>query len=119
MRAGIISGSMFLVAGVTLAAATAIPASIPGTAENGSGPEPVVELFESVCSGCHSPDVVMDRRLDRAGWEVVVRTMIGRGAMASESEVTAIIDYLATTYPAQGSSSGTQGGKSELGEAHP
>lgn len=66
---------------------------------NQTAGQPVRDTFEQVCSACHSPDVVMDKRLDRKGWEVVVRTMVGRGATASDAEAEAIIDYLATTYP--------------------
>ena len=61
--------------------------------------EPGYETFIRVCSACHTPDLVMDRRLDRAGWEEVVHMMIGRGATASESETEEIIDYLAKAYP--------------------
>ena len=60
------------------------------------------ETLQRVCSGCHAPELVADKRLDRAGWDEVVQTMIGRGAQASDAEAKAIVDYLARTYPAAG-----------------
>ena len=58
-------------------------------------------LTERVCSGCHSIEVVTNTKLDRASWAGTVANMVGRGAVATPAEVTAIVDYLAKTYPIQ------------------
>jgi cytochrome c5 len=60
------------------------------------------DTFVTVCSGCHAPELVLDKRMDYAGWDELVQTMVGRGASASPEEVKAITDYLAKNLPAPG-----------------
>lgn len=53
------------------------------------------DTFVTVCSACHAPELVLDKRMDYAGWDELVQTMVGRGASASPEEITAITKYLA------------------------
>jgi competence protein ComEA len=53
-----------------------------------------------VCSQCHSPDNVIANGQDRAGWENTINKMAGFGAVASDDEFTAILDYLVKNFPA-------------------
>ena len=60
---------------------------------------------ERVCSACHSPVVITHQRLSGDDWADLVYQMADRGAMASDDELTEIIDYLSRTYPAEGAGS--------------
>ena len=53
-----------------------------------------------VCSKCHSPDNVIANAQDRAGWEETITKMAGFGAVATDDEFTAILDYLVKNFPA-------------------
>ena len=53
-----------------------------------------------VCSKCHSPDNVIANGQDRTGWENTISKMAGFGAVATDDEFTAILDYLAKNFPA-------------------
>jgi cytochrome c5 len=55
-------------------------------------------LVEKTCNtACHSVEVVTTQRLSRDEWNSVVRSMVARGAPASEEEVKSIVDYLSRT----------------------
>lgn len=55
-------------------------------------------LVEKTCGvGCHSVEVVTSQRMSQQDWNLVVRSMVARGAQASESEITVIVEYLAKT----------------------
>src|ERR1700733_1972822 len=53
-----------------------------------------------VCSKCHSPDNVIANGQDRAGWENTINKMAGFGAVATDDEFRAILDYLVKNFPA-------------------
>jgi quinoprotein glucose dehydrogenase len=55
-------------------------------------------LVERTCgTSCHSVEVVATQRMTRSEWNSVVRSMVARGARASEEEVKSIVDYLSRT----------------------
>ena len=55
-------------------------------------------LVEKTCgTGCHSVEVVTSQRMNETEWNAVVRSMVARGATASDAEVKAIVEYLAKT----------------------
>ena len=58
------------------------------------------DTFIRVCSKCHSPDNVIVNGQDRAGWENTISKMAGFGAVATDDEFTAILDYLVKNFPA-------------------
>lgn len=93
---------------LTVGVGTTIAAPATEISADGLPAGPGHDTFVRVCSSCHTPDIVMDKRLDRAGWEETVQMMIGRGATASESETEEIIDYLAKAYPARAAVSPSQ-----------
>lgn len=71
------------------------PASAPA-----AGPSRALSpqaTFESTCSSCHDLSLPRALRLDRAGWEEVVRRMVEeRGATwITKEEARIIVDYLA------------------------
>jgi len=55
---------------------------------------------EKVCSECHDLARSTSVRQDRAGWETTVDKMVAFGAKASNTEVRAVVDYLASHFPA-------------------
>jgi mono/diheme cytochrome c family protein len=86
------------VAAIAVAQAPA-PAQVPASPfPAGTGHD----TFVAVCSACHSPEVVLDKKLNYEGWDFLVRTMIDRGGVATDKEVNEIVDYLAKNYPPAG-----------------
>lgn len=55
-------------------------------------------LVQKTCgTGCHSVEVVTSQRMSQKDWNAVVRSMIARGAKASDEEAAAIVEYLGKT----------------------
>jgi hypothetical protein len=59
------------------------------------------DVVERVCATCHPATTVASVRLTRDGWEATIGEMVTRGAIASDEELTAILDYLSTHFPGQ------------------
>jgi quinoprotein glucose dehydrogenase len=56
-------------------------------------------IVERACGRrCHGLNAVTAVRRDRAAWAAMVDTMIARGASVKDSEVKAVVDYLAAHY---------------------
>ncbi|MEO8736481.1 MAG: PQQ-binding-like beta-propeller repeat protein [Edaphobacter sp.] len=70
-----------------------------GILPSGSGRDTTIR----VCSRCHSTNVLADQHLDDQEWYDLVQVMVGRGAVATDAEVNAITNYLARSFPRQGS----------------
>src|SRR5262249_25957214 len=45
------------------------------------------ETTIAICSSCHGADIVASVRLDRPGWDSLVRTMIDRGGSATAQQM--------------------------------
>ena len=56
---------------------------------------PGKEILSRKCFQCHSISMWTSLRQDRKQWEAVLYRMVGRGALWTEAEVTAMADYLA------------------------
>jgi quinoprotein glucose dehydrogenase len=52
----------------------------------------------AICSSCHGPAVVTSTRLDRPGWDSLVRSMIDRGGSATEQQIHDTVDYLSRNF---------------------
>jgi competence protein ComEA len=52
-----------------------------------------------LCSVCHAPEIVMNRRESAEGWNAVLVDMIARGAKGSDDEFGEIVDYLVANFP--------------------
>ena len=63
----------------------------------GPGSKETVKL----CSQCHAAEVVMSVGQDRAGWAATLRKMGALGARGTDEEFRAVLEYLATRFPAQ------------------
>jgi len=100
-----ISIMVLLVAAVVLAAcsgATAAPTSAPTASAATQAPSSSSldgkAILEKACQTCHSLSVVQREKMDQAGWTRSVEDMIQKGAVLTEEEKTALIQYLAETY---------------------
>lgn len=52
-----------------------------------------------VCSKCHSPDNVIANGQNLKGWENTITKMASFGAVGTDDEFTAILDYLVKNFP--------------------
>ena len=55
-------------------------------------------LMERACTKCHALTSTLKQRNTRAAWSAIVDDMIARGAEATDTEIDAIIDYLAKNF---------------------
>ncbi len=77
-------------------AAVAEPA-MPGAALLPAGPGRDATL--RVCTGCHAPDVIVNRTQKTAPWSDVVQAMVEKGAEATPEEIAQIAAYLKKALP--------------------
>ena len=61
---------------------------------------PGKEETQKLCSQCHDMDKSVSLSQDRAGWRRTIEKMLAFGAKASDREFNAVLDYLATNFPA-------------------
>lgn len=74
-----------------------VPKIAPPPASADESPK---DMFERICSACHTLSLPTSQRLNRANWEWVVTDMVslyGCNFMNAEQQ-TKIIDYLTETY---------------------
>jgi competence protein ComEA len=81
------------VAAGTVAGAVAQAPQLP----EGPGKEQMVQI----CGRCHEAQRSAALRLTREGWEKVIADMIGRGAVMTDADRAAVLDYLATHFPGE------------------
>jgi competence protein ComEA len=55
-------------------------------------------LVQRICSECHEPELVMDKRQTKEGWNATVDEMVSRGATGSDSEFDQIVAYLTKNF---------------------
>ena len=56
-------------------------------------------ILETACTACHDLDLVMDEHLSKEDWQMLVNSMISKGAAVEDKDVPMLVDYLAKTYP--------------------
>lgn len=59
---------------------------------------PGKKTVETVCSGCHSLEVITDKNWDRGQWERSVQVMIEFGARLTKKQVSEAVNYLVTNF---------------------
>jgi hypothetical protein len=52
-----------------------------------------------VCTGCHAPEVIVNRTQKNAAWSDVVQAMVEKGAEATPAELAEISAYLKKALP--------------------
>jgi mono/diheme cytochrome c family protein len=75
---------------------------------------PGKELVLKKCVSCHSIQTVTARHATGDEWAQIVSTMVGRGAVVSDDDADAIVDYLAAHF---GPSSAKPGSSSSTGSS--
>jgi cytochrome c5 len=98
--AGLVAAAFLLGAAAAAGAQTAIvtaPESEPAAHENPYRGKPI---FEQVCSGCHETARATQRPRSRQEWTRLMAQMAENGMMASDEDVSAIVDYLVASNPA-------------------
>ena len=60
---------------------------------------PGKETFEMVCSMCHSPNAVIGKQGTRQWWQSKVTEMLQESTDIPDSDVDAIVGYLAKNFP--------------------
>jgi mono/diheme cytochrome c family protein len=78
------------------------PATTPTPAPSTSEPSSQYDgqaLLQERCTTCHSLSKVEDERQTPEEWKATVDEMVELGAVLTPEEASALIDYLAQTYP--------------------
>jgi competence protein ComEA len=76
-----------------------ISAPVNGNAQQALPDGAGKELVQQACTRCHLLKSVVAARHTRQEWDNVVTDMIGRGASIMENEISAIVEYLAKSFP--------------------
>jgi len=53
------------------------------------------ELFEDICSSCHSLERVAKQALSKEEWSTFIKGMISEGNVVNDEEFAVLVDYLA------------------------
>lgn len=61
---------------------------------------PGKEETRKLCSDCHELERSISLNQDRAGWQKTVDKMVAFGMKGTETELRALVEYLAKTFPA-------------------
>jgi competence protein ComEA len=59
---------------------------------------PAKETVKRICANCHEMETVIASRRTKIGWERITEDMVSRGAMGSDDEMAAVIDYLTANF---------------------
>lgn len=60
--------------------------------------DPAKELFESVCSGCHTLERVKMQQRSKQEWRESTAAMIDQGAVLTPEETNMLLDYLTKNF---------------------
>src|SRR5918994_388047 len=88
------AAAMLLWASVCVAAAAHAQVAAPAKP---AAEAPGKEILTRKCFQCHQASMWSSLRHDRKAWESVLYRMVGRGALWTEAEITAMADFLAQT----------------------
>jgi len=85
VRAGCLAGAV-AVLGILAGGQTPVPK------------DPVKELFEGVCSGCHTLERVKAQHRTKEEWRQSTAAMIDQGAVLTREETNMLLDYLVKNF---------------------
>jgi hypothetical protein len=60
--------------------------------------DPAKELFEGVCSGCHTLERVKEQHRTKEEWRGTTAAMIDQGAVLTPEETNMLLDYLVKNF---------------------
>jgi cytochrome c5 len=83
------------IAGFWLGAIVA-PAALPASTPLPDGP--AKRTVEIVCSGCHSLDVITNKKWDRQQWQGSVKVMKEFGARLTKEQASDVVNYLVKNF---------------------
>jgi hypothetical protein len=78
--------------------AVGIAFALLSSAQAPPGKDSVKDLFEGVCSGCHTLDRVKVQHRSKEEWRVSTRAMIDQGAVLTPEETNMLLDYLVKNF---------------------
>jgi len=85
-------------AGVAAGVALALLAVGPVMSQAPPAKDPAKELFEGVCSGCHTLERVRAQHRSKEEWRDSTRAMIDQGAVLTPEETNMLLDYLVKNF---------------------
>src|SRR5215470_14285407 len=56
------------------------------------------KVLQTACTACHGLDGVVRLKLDKAGWEGLVSSMVSNGAQVDSKDMPVLIDYLVKNF---------------------
>ena len=86
-----------------------IVASSPAQSPLPAGPGR--QVLDRMCTRCHGLSVVTAQRMTARRWSNEVQAMISRGAVGSDADVQALVQYLAANFGPESSSPREQAGQ--------
>src|SRR5438552_4230978 len=76
------------------------------------------KIVQTACTACHGLDGVVRLKLDKAGWEGLVSSMVSNGAQVDTKDFPVLVDYLVKNFgPAKPAGQQAQGGQSGNNDA--
>ncbi|HNS50606.1 MAG TPA: cytochrome c [Anaerolineae bacterium] len=92
--------ALFALAGLVVGLAAGCGGSAAPATSAPSQPSPAdgAALLQERCSSCHSLSKATNEAHTQAEWEQIVSTMIGKGAILTDSEKDVLVEYLAANH---------------------
>jgi sulfite dehydrogenase (cytochrome) subunit B len=75
------------------------PAGQAAPAAGGNSDAAGKKILEDVCTACHDLDLVSDQHLSKDEWQMVVVSMVAKGANLTDKDTPTLVEYLSKTYP--------------------
>jgi mono/diheme cytochrome c family protein len=92
--------SLLLALALAALSAGAAMAQAPAASSSAVLPEgPGADTLRARCLGCHGADLTEQQRLSPTGWTREVEKMMRWGAVVSETDKPALVQFLASRYP--------------------
>jgi cytochrome c5 len=68
-------------------------------AQAGGSDAAAKKILEDSCTACHDLDLVSGQHLSKDEWQMIVSSMVAKGASLNDKDVPVLVEYLAKTYP--------------------
>lgn len=82
----------------TFVAVALLAGVLPAAAQDPFPDGPGKDVTLRMCGTCHPPERSAAVRLTRAGWQGVMARMVSLGALGSDAERAAVLDYLSASF---------------------
>jgi len=67
-------------------------------AQSGNSDAAAKKILEDSCTACHDLDLVSGQHLSKDEWQMLVSSMVAKGASLSDKDIPVLVEYLAKTY---------------------